>query len=244
MRARDQLVARLVESDVSVGADAQELKVDAARRFDFGFIAGAFGVEIIGCAVEKVDLRRVQTHRREQMLVHEPSEASRMGRADAGELIEIERPHAPEIHLSEAMHPAQLRIGRHWTLPRRQSQHQVGLLANSRRNSSGQGPRQFRPASRTLGRSSVLRSRRDTIRRPTCGGQRERHGALGWFAVERADVAARGHFSEPRRHLRNQRWNPTKHSAGKQRRKRLPSHLQACDHRRGRGGRAPRQPVR
>jgi hypothetical protein len=41
---------------VSVGADAQELKVDATRCLDFGFIAGAFGIEIIGCSVEKVDL--------------------------------------------------------------------------------------------------------------------------------------------------------------------------------------------
>ena len=46
VRARDELVARLVEADVAVGADAEQLEIDAARRLDRRFVALAFGVEI------------------------------------------------------------------------------------------------------------------------------------------------------------------------------------------------------
>ena len=50
MRVRAQAVGRLVEADVAVGADAEDLQIDAAGRRDRIFVAAALGLQIGGRA--------------------------------------------------------------------------------------------------------------------------------------------------------------------------------------------------
>src|SRR5688572_13917891 len=128
MRPRGQLGARFVESDVSVRADAKQLQIDPARRIDFRLVALALGVQIAGRSVQEVNARRLEIDVAEQMLVHEPPEASGVICGYACELIEVEGPRAGEVDVARAMHPPQFGIGRYGTLPRRQAEHQVRLV--------------------------------------------------------------------------------------------------------------------
>jgi hypothetical protein len=58
MSPRDQLVPRLVEADVTVAADTEDLEIDSAGPADRLLVAIAFGIEIRGGTVQKVDPRR------------------------------------------------------------------------------------------------------------------------------------------------------------------------------------------
>ena len=56
MSTGDQRVRGLVEPDVTVHTNAQQLKSNTARVIDRGFVPLAFGVGIIGRAVQRVKL--------------------------------------------------------------------------------------------------------------------------------------------------------------------------------------------
>ena len=57
-----QFVGRFVEADVTVGADAENLQVDAAGSGDRRFVSTAFGRSVGGQAVEEVDASGLQVH--------------------------------------------------------------------------------------------------------------------------------------------------------------------------------------
>src|SRR5687768_9248911 len=59
MRARDQLVAGLVEADMPVGADAEQLQVDAPGVVDRRLVALALLVRVGSNAIEKMDSRAI-----------------------------------------------------------------------------------------------------------------------------------------------------------------------------------------
>ena len=78
MRSCGQLVARLVEADMTVAADAEKLKIDSAGSVDCRFVPLALGIGVFGHPIQEMYLRRRQIHVREQMAVHERAEAARM----------------------------------------------------------------------------------------------------------------------------------------------------------------------
>ena len=90
MRARGQLARRLVEPDVTVGADSEDDEVDSAGGGDRAFVALALGVEIGGAAVEEPDVLGRDVDVREEVLVHETAIAAGSVGAQADEFIEIE----------------------------------------------------------------------------------------------------------------------------------------------------------
>ena len=70
VRPRLQRWRRLVETDVAVGADAEDLQVDAAGRRDRLLVARALRLGIRRGAVEKIDLRRrPDVHAGEEVLL-------------------------------------------------------------------------------------------------------------------------------------------------------------------------------
>jgi hypothetical protein len=83
VRPRDQFLARLVEADVTIGANAEQLQIDAAAAVNLPVVARTFRVQVVGGTVQEMDIRRLQVDVLEQMLVHEPPEAAGMGRIDA-----------------------------------------------------------------------------------------------------------------------------------------------------------------
>ena len=89
MRARIEHGARFVEADMAVGADAEDLDVDAASLGDGPFIAKALLVRI-GGADEKVDPPRVEVGVAEEVLLHEPAVRAGDVRVQADELVEVE----------------------------------------------------------------------------------------------------------------------------------------------------------
>ena len=65
---RAQAVGGLVEADVAVGADAEDLQVDAAGRLDRLFVAAALGLQIGRGAVQEADIGRIDRHVIEQLV--------------------------------------------------------------------------------------------------------------------------------------------------------------------------------
>ena len=112
MRAREQLVAGLVEADVAVGADAENLQVDAAGAGDGGLVALALRVEIARGAVEEMNPLRPQVHAVEQVLVHEGAKAARMAAVDAGEFVQVEGGRTREVRLPSGVEAAKSRRSR------------------------------------------------------------------------------------------------------------------------------------
>src|SRR5262245_59622699 len=105
-----QVVARFVEPYMAVGADAQQLQVDTARRSDRGFVPIAFRIQIRSDAIQKMDSFSTEIHPSEEVTFHECAEASWMLAVDAGEFVEIERGGARPVGVSRRMDPAQLRV--------------------------------------------------------------------------------------------------------------------------------------
>ena len=94
MGVRAQTLGRLVEADVAVGADAENLQIDAAGRGDRRFVAPALRLQVGSAAVEHADVGGIDRDVIEQLRLHERAIAARVIAVEAGELIEVERAHA------------------------------------------------------------------------------------------------------------------------------------------------------
>src|SRR5437660_260504 len=110
MGADVECIARLVEPDVPVAADAENLQVDAACRSNRLFIALALDIGRGRGTVEEVNAGWNEIDALEQIALHELAKAAWMIRADADELVEVERGRAREIRLPLCMKPPQLRV--------------------------------------------------------------------------------------------------------------------------------------
>src|SRR5262245_44674332 len=98
MRSSHQRRRWLVETDVTVRADAQHLQIDTPRVSDLLLVAQALGLRIGSGAVQKMAIPGLDVHVTEQVLLHEASIAARVIRRDSKELIEIEGCHLRKIH--------------------------------------------------------------------------------------------------------------------------------------------------
>src|SRR4051812_48984659 len=83
-------VSRLVEADMAVGAEAEDHQIDAAGALDRALEARAFPVGVPDRPVKEVNLLPRNVDMVEQVAVHERTIASRIGRIDAEEFVEIE----------------------------------------------------------------------------------------------------------------------------------------------------------
>src|SRR5712671_4462585 len=110
MSANVELIARLIEPDVPIAADAEDLQVDPACRSNRLFIALALGIGSGRGAVEEVNAGWIEIDALEQIALHELTKAAWMIRVDADELVEVERGRAREIRLAVCMKPPQLRV--------------------------------------------------------------------------------------------------------------------------------------
>ena len=130
MRARDERPGRLVEADVAVHAEPEDLQVDAAGAFDRALVAIAFALDLppgADGAVQKVDAAGRQVDVIEQVLLHERAVAPRIVRADAEELVEVERRRAAEIGAAGGVVLRELAIQRDRRPARRQPEDERGL---------------------------------------------------------------------------------------------------------------------
>ena len=83
----------LVETDMAVGADAQQLQVQPAQGPDGLGVGAAGGVAVFGHAVGQVHLLTGEPQPVEQVLAHEVAVALGMRRRQAHILIQVEGPH-------------------------------------------------------------------------------------------------------------------------------------------------------
>lgn len=84
-------VSRLVEADVSIGADAQQLQINAAYIVNHGVIFGAGLLGIGICAVGEMGSGRIDVHPVKQVAVHKAVVALRMFFGQAAVLVKIDR---------------------------------------------------------------------------------------------------------------------------------------------------------
>src|SRR6266536_1007934 len=126
-RARAERAPRLVERDVAVGADAQDLQIDAAAFRDAPLVPLAEGGIIAGRARRDVDVVRGNVHVLEEVLVHEVVIALGVIRGQPDVFVEVERRHAREVHLPRLMQPHQLLIEAEWRRSGRHAEHGVRL---------------------------------------------------------------------------------------------------------------------
>ena len=130
-------LARLVEADVAVVADAQQLQVDAAHSVD-DLVVLCAGILCIGIgAVRQVDLCRVDVHLVEQVAVHEAPVAFRVLLGQAAVLVQIDGGHLRKIDVALVVPVHQLCIRAHGGAAGRQTQHAVGLHNDLCRNDIG-----------------------------------------------------------------------------------------------------------
>ncbi len=160
VRPRGQHRPRLVETDVAVGADAEDLDVDAARVRDRLFVARALAIRIGGRAVQKVDLIGAKIHAAEQVLVHEPAVAARVRRPDAEELVEVERPCGGEIGAAVRGQRRQLVVEGDRRSAGRQSEHESRIRCQRRRDRCASA----RAAARSYGNTVIRRRTRHQSR--------------------------------------------------------------------------------
>src|SRR5712691_224998 len=138
MRPRDQLVTRLVEADVAIGADPEDLEIDSAGRVDLAFVPLAFRVDVRGGPVEEVDAFGWQVDAVEEVPMHVLPETAAMRRADADELVEVEGRRLCKGDLARSVQPAQLRVGHHRRSSRRETQHERRTLTERGGDPSGE----------------------------------------------------------------------------------------------------------
>ena len=86
-----KVASRLVEADVAVSADAKQLEIDPPEAGDQAVEPGALPVGVARVARQKVHVVRRDVDVAEQMLLHEPAEASTVCGGEPDELIEVHR---------------------------------------------------------------------------------------------------------------------------------------------------------
>ncbi len=129
---------RLVETDVPVGADAENLHVDPARVRDRTLVARALFRRIARGTVQEMNPLGREVHAVEEVRVHEGAKAAGVVGRDPHELIEVEGRRAREVGalLLHARH--QLVIEEHRRPARRQAQHEAGRVRERGGNAVGQ----------------------------------------------------------------------------------------------------------
>ena len=129
--------ARLIEADMTIGADAQQLQVDAAQLVDDTVVTGTLGGSVQIGAVRQVGLGRVDIHLAEQVLIHEIPVALGMLLGQAAVLVQIDGGHLRKIDVALVVPVHQLCIRAHGGAAGRQTQHAVGLHNDLCRNDIG-----------------------------------------------------------------------------------------------------------
>ena len=106
-------LARLVEADVAVVADAQQLQVDAAHAVDDLVVLGAGCVRIGVGAVRQVDAGGVDVDVVKQVAVHEAPVAFRVVLGQAAVLVQVHGGDLREINVALVVPLHQLLVGPH-----------------------------------------------------------------------------------------------------------------------------------
>ena len=117
--------ARLIEADMTIGADAQQLQVDAAQLVDDTVVTGTLGGSVQIGAVRQVGLCRVDVDLAEQVLIHEIPVALGMLFGQAAVLVQIDGGDLREIEVALVVPLHQLGVGAHRGAAGRQTQHTV-----------------------------------------------------------------------------------------------------------------------
>ena len=137
MGARGEVVARLVEADVAVVADAQQLQVHTAQAADQRVVARTLGVHVLGHAVGQVGGALGQVHMVKQIVVHEVVIALVVLPGQAQVFIQVHRAHTGKIHIALVVPVHQLHIRAHRAGTGGQAQHAVRLQDDLGRNQVG-----------------------------------------------------------------------------------------------------------
>ena len=127
-----ELVPGFVEADVAVASDPEKLKIDAPGSLNRRLISAAFGVQIFGRPVEKMNVRGRKVDGVEQMVIHERPEAAGVRWCDAGEFVEVESNGAGKVDLASRVQPPQLGVSGDRTTAGGQPQNESGLLCECR----------------------------------------------------------------------------------------------------------------
>jgi hypothetical protein len=121
-RVKDAAMPRAKSNGIELEYDTFGKESDPPLLLIMGFSAQmtawdeAFCRQIAGDSVQEVNPGRQEIHMLEQVMLHEPAKASRVDRADASELVEVECPRAADVECSGSVHPPQFRVGRNVTL--------------------------------------------------------------------------------------------------------------------------------
>ena len=114
MRALGEILVRLVESNVSVQAHAEQLQVNAARRLNGCIVALTLPLGIELCAVRQIDALCRHIHRVEEVFVHEIVIALVVIGCQAAIFVQIEGRAAAEIHITLVIPFNQLLVNADW----------------------------------------------------------------------------------------------------------------------------------
>ena len=125
-------VARLVEADVAVVADAQQLQIDAAQAGDHRVIALALGLRVHVGAVRQVDAVFRDVHMIEQVPVHEAPVALPVLARQAAVLVQVYRGDLGKVEVSALVPLDQVLVGAHRGTAGRQAEHAVRLVDDLR----------------------------------------------------------------------------------------------------------------
>jgi hypothetical protein len=138
-RARVARRAGLVETDVTVAADAEEHEIEAAGGADRGLVARGLGVRVRWRDVGHVRAIRRQIDVREETLAHPRTKRVRMIALEVEVLVEVERRCMRERDTPLVAHANQLAVHAGRRVARRKSEHEPGLRAQERRDLVGDG---------------------------------------------------------------------------------------------------------
>ena len=127
MGAQIKSLARLVEADVAVVADAQQLQIHAAHAADDLIVVLALGLGIQIGAVRQVDVCGIDVHMVEQVAVHKAPVAFRVLLGQAAVLVQIDGGDLRKIQISLVVALHQLLVCAHGGAAGSQTQHAVGL---------------------------------------------------------------------------------------------------------------------
>ena len=100
MRTLGEILVRLVESNVSVQAHAEQLQVNAARRLNGCIVALALPLGVKLRAVRQIDALCRHIHRVEEVFVHEIVIALVVIGCQAAIFVQIEGRAAAEVHIT------------------------------------------------------------------------------------------------------------------------------------------------
>src|SRR5256885_6566140 len=139
--ARSEAGGWLVETDVSIPADAKNLQIDPARSHDGLLISRTVGAVIAGdSAIGNVDLLAGKISVGKKIVLHEVMETVGMRRREAKIFIEIETGGARKIERAGAMKGDQFLVQAERGIARRETENNFRFGANcSGNDTSGLG---------------------------------------------------------------------------------------------------------